>query len=151
MILLVEDQKDDVILIRRAFRQLGITNSIYAVDDGEQAVEYLSGTGKFANRAEYPLPGLVLLDLKLPRQDGLEVLKWIREQPSLRALRVIVLTSSKLREDVNRAYQLGANSFMIKPSDFKRFMSDLEALARYWLLSTEAPDVSRTSPEIKRG
>jgi CheY-like chemotaxis protein len=95
VILLAEDREDDVVLIRRAFRQAYVNNPLQVVQDGVEAISYLRGEGKYSNREEYPLPDLILLDLKMPRVDGFEVLKWIREQPSLATLRVVVLTSSE--------------------------------------------------------
>jgi len=110
LILLVEDQEEDILLIRRAFKKANFINTLQVVRDGEEAIAYLNGSGKYRNRDEYPLPALVLLDLKLPRLDGLEVLKWIRGQPGLSTLRVVVLTASQRIQDVNAAYQMGANS-----------------------------------------
>src|SRR5882724_10098857 len=119
LILLVEDREDDIILVRKAFSAALITNPLQVVRDGEEAIPYLAGEGKYSNCAEYPLPWLILLDLKMPRVDGFEVLRWVRQQDSLQSLIVIVLTSSDAIRDVNRAYQLGANSFMVKPLDFE--------------------------------
>src|SRR5438105_13086300 len=118
-ILLGEDREDDVLLIRRAFNKAYINNPLVVVGDGEQAIAYLEGEGKFRNRAEFPLPDLMLLDLKMPKVDGFGVLKWVRGRPGLKGLRVIVLTSSEDMRDVNAAYRLGANSFLIKPMDFE--------------------------------
>src|SRR5437660_5264305 len=123
VILLVEDREDDVVLIRRAFDKAKVINPIQVVSNGEEAIWYLKGEGKYANRAEYPLPDLVLLDLKMPRVDGFEVLRWIRQQPGLSSVRVVVLTSSDQMRDVNEAYQLGANSFLVKPLEFERFVN----------------------------
>src|SRR6266850_4379035 len=114
VILLAEDREDDIVLVRRAFAKAYVLNPLQIVRDGEELVAYLKGEGKYANRAEYPLPDLLLLDLKMPRMDGFQVLEWIRQQPGLSNLRVVVLTSSENMRDVNRAYQLGANSFMVK-------------------------------------
>src|SRR4051794_24168262 len=113
LILLAEDDEDHVLLVRRAFNQARILNPLHVVRDGEQAIAYFKGVGIYANRDEYPLPGLFLLDLKMPRTSGFEVLDWVRSQPSLKALRVIVLTTSADMKDVNRAYQLGATSFLV--------------------------------------
>lgn len=116
-ILLVEDDSNDVLLLQRAFRRAGLTHALQVVSDGDQAVAYLGGDGQFADRTKHPLPALILLDLKLPRRSGLEVLEWLRNQPpEIKSLPVIVLTSSRLSEDVDRAYGLGANSYMAKPS-----------------------------------
>jgi CheY-like chemotaxis protein len=116
LFLLVEDTEDDVLLIHRAFLKANILNPLQVVRSGEQAIEYLQGTGRFSNRAEFPLPSLVLLDLKMKGIDGFEVLRWIRQQPGLTRLRVVVLTASNAVTDVNLAYQLGANSFLVNPS-----------------------------------
>src|ERR1700674_4968478 len=94
LILLVEDREDDVLLVRRAFAKANVLNPMQVVRDGREAIAYLKGEGKYSNRAEYPLPELLLLDLKMPGTDGFDVLKWMRQQPGLKALRVVVLTSS---------------------------------------------------------
>jgi CheY-like chemotaxis protein len=143
IILLVDDREDDVFLIRKAFRTAGLNNPLYTVNDGEQAVAYLMGEGPFSNRAEYPLPDLILLDLKMPRLDGFEVLSWIRNQPGIRALPVIVLTSSEELRDVNRAYELGANSFLVKPLDFENSVSLLSTVQKYWIRFSKLPESSR--------
>ena len=106
LILLAEDRDDDVLLIRKAFASAYIPNPLYVVRDGEDAVAYLAGERGYANREEYPLPSLLLLDLKMPRMDGFDVLTWIRQQSSLKAVRVVVLTSSSDLRDVTKAYQL---------------------------------------------
>ena len=123
VILLAEDREDDILLIRRAFKEANIRNPLFIVRDGEETIQYLKGEGKFANRAEYPLPDLLLLDLRMPGLDGFDVLQWVRQQSGLSALRILVLTSSEEIYDVNRAYQLGANSFLVKPYDFDDFKS----------------------------
>ena len=118
VILLVEDQEDDVMLVQRAFRKAHLRNPLRVVRNGEEAVAYLRGEAPYTNREEYPAPTVVLLDLKMPRKDGFEVLEWIRRQPDLAALRVVVLTGSDQIKDVSRAYELGANCYLVKPSDF---------------------------------
>src|SRR2546423_4602150 len=122
VILLVEDREDDVLLVRRALARGFLDNPMHVVRSGEEAISYLQGEGKYSNRAEYPLPDLVLLDLKMPGMDGFGVLEWIRAQEGLRGMRVVVLTSSEQMRDVNRAYQLGANSFLVKPTDFDDYI-----------------------------
>src|SRR3954467_3019518 len=134
VILLVEDREDDYLLIRKSFKRAQLNNPIQVVRDGEEAISYLAGEGKFSNRAEYPLPWLTLLDLKMPRVDGFEVLRWIRKQPPLRSLIAIVLTSSDAIRDVNHAYQCGANSFMVKPSDFENAVALSKLIQQYWLM-----------------
>src|SRR2546421_955120 len=143
VILLVEDRPDDVLLIRRAFQKAYINNPLQVVRDGEEAIWYLRGEGKYQNRAEYPLPDLVLLDLKMPRVDGLQVLTWIRAQPGLKGLPVIVLTSSEEMRDVNAAYHLGANSFLVKPMDFEDVVHLSKSISSYWLKLSRGPEVSR--------
>jgi CheY-like chemotaxis protein len=143
IILLAEDEEDHVVLIRRAFAKSGLSNPLYVVRDGEEAIAYLKGEGPFASRDEYPLPTLLLLDLKMPRKDGFEVLEWIRREPGLKRLQVVVLTSSEDIRDVNRAYDLGANSFLVKPMNMQDFMRLTEAVHGYWLWLTRAPEVER--------
>src|SRR3954468_6378149 len=118
--LLVEDEQDDAVLIQRAFRRAKFLNPLQVVRSGEEAMLYLKGEGRYSNRAEFPLPALVLLDLRMHGVDGFELLAWIRSQENLRALRVVVLSGSDAMTDVNRAYHLGANSFLVKPVDFER-------------------------------
>src|SRR5437764_14104574 len=131
LILIAEDLEDDVLIMRRSLDKAGITNPVQVVHNGEETIAYLRGEGRFSNRAEFPLPALLLLDLKMPRTDGFEVLAWIREQPTLKTLRVIVLTSSAELRDVNRAYSLGANSFLVKPMDFENFIEIGSTLRNY--------------------
>ena len=133
LFLLVEDNDDHVVLIRRAFTKSKVINPLQVVRTGEDAIAYLEGTGGFSNRAEFPLPALILLDLKLTGMDGFDVLRWIRQQPTLRAIRVVVLTSSNAIGDVNLAYQLGANSFLVKPTDFSRYLEIAQLLKAWWL------------------
>jgi CheY-like chemotaxis protein len=149
VILLAEDREEDVLLMRRAFEKANLLNPLYVVRDGVEAMAYLQGEGQFSNRAEYPLPTLMLLDLKMPRRDGFEVLRWIRRHPTLSALRVVVLTSSNEIRDVNRAYELGANSFLVKPVDFEHFVEMNLALKGYWLWLSQAPEISRPPPRDK--
>ena len=143
LFLLVEDNDDHVVLIRRAFARAKIINPLQVVRSGEEALAYLEGTGRYGNRAEFPLPALILLDLKLVGMDGFDVLRWIRRQPNLKAARVVVLTSSTEIRDVNLAYQLGANSFLVKPADFEDFVSLTQALQGYWLWTDKEPEISR--------
>jgi len=145
IILLAEDREDDILLVRKAFQKGNICNPLYVVRDGEEAVAYLSGQWRYQNRSEYPLPDLFLLDLKMPRMDGFEVLRWIRQQPTLRSLRVIVLTSSNDIADVNKAYRLGANSFLVKPLDFVNYVGTAELIKEYWVRADRAPQILRPS------
>ena len=150
LILIAEDDEDHVFFLRRALQQGKVLNPVFVVSDGEEAIAYLKGEGKFADRYEYPLPALLLLDLKMPKKDGLEVLEWIREQPCLRRLRVVMLTTSDDRKDVDRAYDLGANSFMVKPLEKNQLIGLTEAIRGYWLWMSAAPqlhDVEATREE----
>ena len=145
VILLAEDLEDDILLIQRAFRSAGIHNPFQVVRDGEQAIDYLKGQGAYANRSEFPLPSLFLLDLKMPKVDGFEVLLWMQTQPHLAGLTVIVLTSSDQLRDVNRAYQLGAKSFLVKPLEFQHYKDLSILLDKYWLKTVVLPAISRPS------
>jgi CheY-like chemotaxis protein len=147
VILLVEDLDDDIFLVRRALGKAEIRNPLHVVKDGEEALAYLSGKGKYANRDEHPLPVLIMLDLKLPRMDGFEVLEWIRMQPGIRNIATVVLTSSDQVRDVNRAYALGANSFLVKPMDFENYIELSKLLNKYWLKTVKLPESFRTPPK----
>ena len=136
-ILVVEDEPDAITLLCHAFAKSGIVNPLQTVHSGDEAIAYLAGEGRYADRAAYPLPRLVLLDLKLPRCSGHEVLAWIRAQSTLRSLPVIVFTSSKERSDVGRAYAAGANSYIVKPSSLAGLIEVASAFRNYWLLHNE--------------
>jgi CheY-like chemotaxis protein len=144
-ILLVEDNEDDVMLIQRAFRRGGVGAALSVARDGDSAVAYLRGDGEYGDRGLHPLPRLMLLDLKLPRRSGLEVLEWARAEGSLRGLVIVVLTSSRESRDVARAYELGANSFLVKPVEFDRLLDLAKALDLYWMrLNEPHPGQERT-------
>lgn len=145
VILLAEDEEDYMLLIRDAFRRAGIRNPLYVVWNGEEMIHYLKGQGKYADRAEYPLPDLLLLDLKMPRMNGFEVLEWVRNQPSLAHLRILVLTSSDEKRDVDKAYQLGANSFMVKPIEFEELTELSRFIKNFWLDASRSPETFRLS------
>src|SRR5882762_2764753 len=147
VILLAEDREDDIALVRKAFAKAYIQNPLQVVRDGEEAIAYLQGEGRYYNRAEYPLPDLLLLDLKMPRMDGFQVLTWIRQQPSFSTLRVVVLTSSEDFGDVNLAYKQGANSFLVKPLDFESFIETARIVREYWLVLDKSPETSWAKPE----
>ncbi len=141
-VLLVEDDPNDVLLIQRAFRKANLVNPLHVAGDGEEAVAYLSGQGAYADRGRHPLPILILLDLKLPRKSGHEVLAWLRAQPELKRLPAVVLTSSREAADVNRVYDLGANSYLVKPVAFDDLLKMVQTLNMYWLILNEKPVVS---------
>jgi CheY-like chemotaxis protein len=140
-ILVVEDNPDDVMLLQRAFRKANLINPVRVVADGQAAVDYLEGKAPYDDRDEYPLPALVLLDLKLPKRTGHEVLNWIREQPGLRRIPVAMLTSSRESPDINKAYDLGANSYLTKPVDFDALLEMVKTLQLYWMILNERPDI----------
>lgn len=140
-ILLVEDEASDALLIQRALCKADVASAIQVVEDGETAIAYLAGSGAYADRERHPLPVLVLLDLKMPRKSGFEVLVWLRAQPGLRRLPVVVLTSSKEPADIRRAHELGANSYLVKPLAFDALLEMVQALSRYWLVWSENPDL----------
>lgn len=139
-ILHVEDSEEDVFLLQYAFRRAEITHPVQVASDGQEAVDYLSGAGKFSDRTEYPLPSLVLLDLKLPLKMGLEVLEWIREEPALEGLIVIILSSSIHEKDIHRAYALGANAFLVKPPDTGKLTDMCRALKHFWFDHNRPPE-----------
>lgn len=132
-VLLVEDSATDVLLLQRAFRKANVLNPLRILGDGEQAIRYLAGEAEFADRAAHPLPALVLLDLKLPRRSGFEVIEWARAHQTVRPLPIVVLTSSKDGRDVDRAYRLGANTYLVKPVALKAFVDLVDRLHGYWL------------------
>ena len=141
-ILLVEDDPNDILLTQRAFRKANLTHaSLQVVTDGDTAVAYLSGAGEYSDRDRYPLPVVILLDLKLPRRSGHEILGWLRQQPELKRLLVVVLTSSNQRCDVDQAYDLGANSYLVKPIGLAALVEVVQALNLYWLLLNEKPEI----------
>jgi CheY-like chemotaxis protein len=140
-ILLVEDNPKDVLLIQRAFRKANVTIPLQVVEDGEVAVRYLSGEEPYSDRDRYPLPMLILLDLKLPRKSGTEVLEWLRQQPKLKRLPVVVLTSSREYVDINQVYDLGANAYMVKPVAFDNLVEIVKTLNLHWIIYNEKPQV----------
>ena len=137
-ILLVEDDENDLELFMRAYGKARIANPIQRVANGDDAVAYIAGDGKYADRDEHPLPVLVLLDLKLPRRSGLEVLEWIRGSECKR-VPVVMLTSSKESSDINRAYDLGANSYLVKPVGFDNLFELIRSLNLYWMVLNQKP------------
>jgi CheY-like chemotaxis protein len=151
-ILVVEDDENDVELIRRTLSQSGIPNPRRFVNSGEQAISYLLGVEPYSDRKKHPLPGLVLLDLKLRVMDGFEVLEWIRHHRHFGDLRVVVLTSSKDIRDVKKAYRLGANSFLVKPLEFENASALFATIgAQLWKKDTDAsiPELPPRNPDEK--
>ncbi len=132
-LLLVEDDDDDLFIMRRALERAGVKNPLYVVQNGQAAMEYLAGTGRFTDRTKYPLPVLVFLDLKLPLISGFDVLGWMRRQPNLTSTIVVVLTSSDHPSDIKTAHQLGANSYLIKPPTSQELIDMAKSFKWYWL------------------
>jgi CheY-like chemotaxis protein len=141
-ILLVEDDPNDVLLLERAFSRAGILYPLHVVNDGDQALDFLRGVGEYKDRIKYPLPDLILLDLKLPRRSGHEVLKWLRNKPGLKRVPVIVLTSSSERRDISEAYDEGANSYLVKPPNTDSLGQMVSQLEKYWLTLNQGPEIS---------
>ncbi|MFH0847594.1 MAG: response regulator [Chloroflexota bacterium] len=138
-ILLVEDNPDDVKLTQRAIKRQGITNEMVVAKDGAEALDWLFGKGAYASRDRTVMPAVVLLDLKLPKVDGMEVLRQIRASEATRLQPVVILTSSREEKDLVNGYKLGANSYVRKPVDFVQFSEAVRQLGLYWLLLNEPP------------
>jgi CheY-like chemotaxis protein len=138
-ILYVEDEEADVVLLRHVFQKTGIPNPLQAVKDGKLAKDYLAGNPPYDDRSRHPLPGLVLLDLNLPYWSGFEVLEWIRQQPQLQRLPVLVFSSSNRPDDIARAYDLGANGFLVKPNALADLKCLVLAVRDFWLLHNRFP------------
>jgi CheY-like chemotaxis protein len=142
-ILLAEDNEDDVFFMQRAIKAAGISRPIQVAPHGQAAIDYLQGVNDFADRTKYPLPYLVFLDLKMPHKSGLEVLEWIRRQPSLQTMLVLILTTSREESDVQRAYRLGVNSFLVKPPNAAQLTDLIKLVKLYWL---ENPQLAYSPP-----
>jgi CheY-like chemotaxis protein len=152
-ILWVEDDADDAFLIGRAIKKAGLEQPMLVTDGGE-AVAYLSGTGTFSDRSAHPIHSLILLDLKLPKMSGFEVLQWIRGNPELRRIPVIMFTSSKAETDIDRAYDLGANAYLLKSVDHEDLVEALKRLRDFWMdlnlnPSTPVHEVAATAPNLR--
>jgi CheY-like chemotaxis protein len=145
-ILYVDDEETDIMLLQHVFTKAGIPNPLQTVKDGKLAKDYLSGKAPFADRGQYPMPALVLLDLNLPYWSGFEVLEWIRRQPLLRRVPVVVFTSSNRPDDIARAYDAGANGYVVKPNALGDLKSLVLALRDFWLLHNRLPDAPGPGP-----
>lgn len=142
VILIAEDDDNDVFLIRRAFHQAQFENPLQVVPTGEDAIAYLRGDSHFADRSRFPIPALMLLDLKMPRKNGFEVLAWIRQRAEFNALPVVVLTSSQESADINRAYALGANSYLVKPASFLSLVDMINRLKEFCRFTSQSVGTS---------
>ena len=138
LILYAEDDENDVFLMQHAFRKAGIENPLQIVTDGQSAIDYLQGKNGFEDRQHFPVPSLLLLDLKLPLQSGLDVLKWIRSSPAWCTLPVIMLTSSNQDSDIHRAYILGVNSYLVKPGKPDDLLAMVNTIRDFWLNFNQA-------------
>lgn len=138
-ILMADDDDDDCVLVREALAESRLANQLRVVKDGEELMDYLYHRGKYLEKMTSPLPGLILLDLNMPKKDGREALREIKADPNLRKIPVIILTTSKAEEDVYRTYDLGANSFIIKPVTFSALVEVMKSIGKYWLEIVELP------------
>ncbi|NHK32041.1 MAG: response regulator [Asgard group archaeon] len=150
IILLAEDNPDDVLLTKRAFKKSNILNELIVVNDGKEALDFLYCRGKYKDRDSKATPELILLDLKMPKIDGLEVLKNIRENNQTKHLPVVILTTSKEEKDMIDSYCLGANSYIVKPVDFNQFVEAVKQLGLYWLVLNQRPKMSKCSDWIDK-
>jgi CheY-like chemotaxis protein len=139
-VIVVEDEPDEVFLLKQAFQRVGLKNPLLVLRDGQEAIDYLSRPGA-ASGPGVP-PALMLLDLKMPRKTGFEVLEWLRRQPGLKRIVVVVMSSSNLMSDVNRAYELGCNSYLLKPGNVDQLAEMVKLINSYWLLLNRNPEVS---------
>jgi len=141
-VLLVEDDLNDIFLVKRAFKSAHILNPLQIVTDGEEAISYLRGEGKYADRRAHPLQKLIVMDIKMPRRSGFEVLEWVKgKRGPLKRIPVVIVSSSNDPTDINRAYELGANAYMIKPMDYRAVEHLFETITRYWGLECAKPEL----------
>jgi CheY-like chemotaxis protein len=143
-VLVAEDNPEDFLLLQLAMKKSGVPFECARVADGMEAREYLKGQGSYADRQRFPLPCLILADLKMPRMNGLELLDWLRHQPHLQRIPYVLLTSSSARDDVNRAYDLHASSYLVKPSQFEDLISLLQSIRVYWLELNQQPELPQS-------
>lgn len=141
-VLLVEDDLNDIFLVKRAFKMAEIKNPLQVVTDGQEAIHYLRGLGKYADREAYPLPRLMVMDIKMPRKTGFEVLEWVKgDDRPLRRIPIVIVSSSEDPSDINRAYELGANAYMVKPVDFREVEHLFQSITHYWGLECAKPEL----------
>lgn len=141
-ILLVEDDSNDILIIKSAIHKIKFNVLLKIIENGEDAIAYLSGDGQYNDRTQFPIPNLILIDLKLPRKSGHEILEWLGNQKELKRIPKIVLSSSLRSIDINRAYDLGVNSYLAKPSSFDSWLNIIKNIQSYWVQLNEYPDVN---------
>ncbi len=146
LILYMEDEENDVMMLQFALKRLGISNPFKALKNGEEALAYLKGTGQYGDRTQYPIPGLILLDMNIPRVSGMKVLEWIRQQSQFASLPVVIYTSSELPAEIEKARQLGANDYIVKPSGMEKIMSAVQKIKDRWL--SPIPETVHLKSEI---
>jgi CheY-like chemotaxis protein len=141
-VLLVEDDLNDIFLVKRAFKMAQVQNPLQVVTDGQEAMLYLRGDGKYADRQTFPLPKLMVMDIKMPRKSGFEVIEWVKGRPGpLRRIPIVIVSSSENPDDINKAYELGANAYMVKPVNFRRVEHLFQSITQYWGLECAKPEL----------
>jgi|SRR6266496_740974 len=138
-VLLVEDDLNDIFLVKRAFKMAQVKNPLQVVTDGQEAILYIKGDGKYADRQAFPLPKLIVMDIKMPRKTGFEVLEWVKGDGQMRRIPIVIVSSSDNPTDINRAYELGANAYMVKPVDFRAVEHLFHSITQYWGLECAKP------------
>ncbi|MEY2427618.1 MAG: hypothetical protein QOJ40_503 [Verrucomicrobiota bacterium] len=141
-VLLVEDDLNDIFLVKRAFKRARLQSPLQVVTDGQEAIHYLRGVGKYADRETHPLPTLIVMDIKMPRKTGFEVLEWVKGQGRpLRRIPVVIVSSSDNPADINQAYELGANAYMVKPMNYREVEHLFQSITHYWGLECAKPEL----------
>jgi len=140
-ILIVDDDENDIFFAKRAFTEINVHCTFQVLKNGQEAVDYLSGQGPYADRQKFPLPMMILMDLKMPVMDGFQVLEWLRSRPGIKVIPTLVFSSSDIPSDITRAYELGANSFMTKSVTYDGLLLKLQTLSQYWLEHCKHPNV----------
>lgn len=140
-VLLVEDDLNDIFLVKRAFKLTELDVPLQVVTDGQEAISYLKGDGKYADRTAHPVPHLIVMDIHMPRKSGFEVLEWVKRDGLLRRIPIVIVSSSDNPAEINRAYELGANAYMVKPMDFRAVEHLFQSITHYWGLECAKPEL----------
>jgi CheY-like chemotaxis protein len=148
-VLLAEDDEIDIMLLKRAFGEVSKNTGVLALTNGEDVISYFKGTGVYSDRKEYPLPNLLLLDLKMPVKNGFEVLQWLRSDAELKRLPVVVMSSSKLSKDIDKAYELGANTYFVKSTDPEKLIDVIKIVEQYWREHAEKPSLKSAGAPLR--